>query len=153
MEDDFNGRQHQWKTTQMEDKLNERWPQWKVTSIKANLVLSLAQLSPSLFWMISFHRMFSKILSVNYTYRLFWGFRHNTKNNCFCLICLIAETDNINMHNIWVFPPVRRGFWIFLHVSSARCEKNIGTCKLGSQKIFRNMWSHRKYWQNIMMRT
>ena len=29
MEDDLNGRQHQWKMTSMEDDLNGRRPQWK----------------------------------------------------------------------------------------------------------------------------
>ena len=59
IEDDHNGRQPQWKTTSMEDNLNGRQPIWKTTSMEddingrqpqANFVLSLDQLSPSLFW-------------------------------------------------------------------------------------------------------
>ena len=37
MEDDFNGRKHQWKTPLMEDTLNRRqfqWPQCKTSSIE-----------------------------------------------------------------------------------------------------------------------
>ena len=36
MEDDFNGRQAQWKTTSIEDDLNGRWPQVKTTSKEDN---------------------------------------------------------------------------------------------------------------------
>ena len=35
----------------------------------------------------------------------------------------------------------------------ARCGKSIRTYELGLQKIFRNMWSHRKRLQNITLRT
>ena len=37
MEDDRNGRQHQWKTTSIEDDLNGRRPKWKRTSMEDNL--------------------------------------------------------------------------------------------------------------------
>ena len=34
MEDDLNGRRHQWKTTSIEDDLNGRLAQWKITSME-----------------------------------------------------------------------------------------------------------------------
>ena len=37
MEDDFNRRQPQWKTTTLEDDLNAKRPQWKITSTENNL--------------------------------------------------------------------------------------------------------------------
>ena len=37
MEDNFNRRQHQWKTTLMEDDFNGRQPQWKMTSTEDDL--------------------------------------------------------------------------------------------------------------------
>ena len=37
MEDDYNGRQTQWKTTSMEDNLNGRQPSLKTTSMEDNL--------------------------------------------------------------------------------------------------------------------
>jgi hypothetical protein len=37
MEDDFSGRQPQWKMTSLEEKLSGRRPQWKTTSVEDNL--------------------------------------------------------------------------------------------------------------------
>ena len=47
MEDDLNGRGHQWKMTSIEDDCNGIQPQM---AYLANFVLTLAQLSPSLFF-------------------------------------------------------------------------------------------------------
>ena len=80
MEDVHNGRRPQWKTTSMKVDLNGRQHQgsltgsrWHQLTLLANLLLSLAQLSPSLFI------RFNSLQSIKYYLNLNLGSSDNLK--------------------------------------------------------------------------